>query len=168
VAGLRGFELREDDSPNSRSAVGERPDTYPLPSKFIRYFNQSCQNDVCRFESSQPRQRELRRTAVYDTRTCGWCGRRRGPRSECVRLWTLSPAGRTSVKPNRRLGVRVQLAAVLAELSQPCLPESCPDFSATFTTIAFDNSRIAAVSYRAMMCYLIVIRQTDGPGRRLR
>src|SRR6202022_3208764 len=29
-----------------------------------------------------------------------------------------------------------------ARLSQPCLPESCPDFSATFTTIAFDNSSL--------------------------
>jgi hypothetical protein len=24
----------------------------------------------------------------------------------------------------------------------PCLPESCPDVSATFTTIAFDNSSL--------------------------
>jgi hypothetical protein len=29
-----------------------------------------------------------------------------------------------------------------ARLSQPCLPESCPDFSATFTTIAFDDSSL--------------------------
>jgi hypothetical protein len=27
-------------------------------------------------------------------------------------------------------------------LSQPCLPESCSGFSATFTTIAFDNSSL--------------------------
>src|SRR5260370_9018963 len=27
-----------------------------------------------------------------------------------------------------------------ARLSQPCLPESCPDFSPTFTTIAFDHT----------------------------
>ena len=30
----------------------------------------------------------------------------------------------------------------LPTLSQPCLPESCPDFSATFTTIAFDDSSL--------------------------
>src|SRR6266849_6467089 len=29
-----------------------------------------------------------------------------------------------------------------ARLSQPCLPGSCPDFSATFTTIAFDDSSL--------------------------
>jgi hypothetical protein len=29
-----------------------------------------------------------------------------------------------------------------ARLSQPCLSESCPDFSATFTTVAFDNSSL--------------------------
>jgi hypothetical protein len=29
-----------------------------------------------------------------------------------------------------------------ARLSQPCLSESCPDFSATFTTIAFDDSSL--------------------------
>src|SRR6516162_10831922 len=29
-----------------------------------------------------------------------------------------------------------------ARLSQPCLPGSCPDVSATFTTIAFDNSSL--------------------------
>jgi hypothetical protein len=29
-----------------------------------------------------------------------------------------------------------------ARLSQPCLSESCSDFSATFTTIAFDNSSL--------------------------
>src|SRR5438128_8461243 len=27
-----------------------------------------------------------------------------------------------------------------ARLSQPCLPKSCSDFSATFTTVAFDDS----------------------------
>jgi hypothetical protein len=31
-----------------------------------------------------------------------------------------------------------------ARLSQPCLPESCPDVSATFTTVAFDDSIAAA------------------------
>src|SRR3981081_3408577 len=29
-----------------------------------------------------------------------------------------------------------------ARLSQPCLPGSCPDFSATFTTFAFDDSSL--------------------------
>src|SRR5712671_7427123 len=29
-----------------------------------------------------------------------------------------------------------------ARLSQPCLPESCPGVSATFTTIAFDDSSL--------------------------
>src|SRR5262245_23351899 len=29
-----------------------------------------------------------------------------------------------------------------ARLSQPCLPESCPDVSATFTTIDFDDSSL--------------------------
>src|SRR6202030_4391975 len=29
-----------------------------------------------------------------------------------------------------------------ARLSQPCLSESCSDFSATFTTIAFDDSSL--------------------------
>jgi hypothetical protein len=29
-----------------------------------------------------------------------------------------------------------------ARLSQPCLSESCSDFSATFTTIAFDNNSL--------------------------
>jgi hypothetical protein len=29
-----------------------------------------------------------------------------------------------------------------ARLSQPCLPESCSDFSATFTTVAFDDSSL--------------------------
>src|SRR5712672_3633841 len=29
-----------------------------------------------------------------------------------------------------------------ARLSQPCLTGSCPDFSATFTTIAFDDSSL--------------------------
>jgi Methyltransferase domain len=29
-----------------------------------------------------------------------------------------------------------------ARLSQPCLSESCPDFSATFTTIAFEDSSL--------------------------
>ena len=29
-----------------------------------------------------------------------------------------------------------------ARLSQPCLSESCPDVSATFTTIAFDDSSL--------------------------
>src|SRR6266481_8206994 len=29
-----------------------------------------------------------------------------------------------------------------ARLSQSCLPESCSDFSATFTTIAFDDSSL--------------------------
>ncbi len=29
-----------------------------------------------------------------------------------------------------------------ARLSQPCLPESCSDFSATFTTVAFKDSSL--------------------------
>jgi hypothetical protein len=29
-----------------------------------------------------------------------------------------------------------------ARLSQPCLPESCPDLSATLTTIAFDSNSL--------------------------
>jgi hypothetical protein len=34
-----------------------------------------------------------------------------------------------------------------ARLSQPCLPESCPDVSSTFTTIAFDNSSLRGKKY---------------------
>jgi hypothetical protein len=33
-------------------------------------------------------------------------------------------------------------SASCARLSQPCLPGSCPDVSATFTTVAFDNSSL--------------------------
>ena len=49
-----------------------------------------------------------------------------------------SPPGLTSPNP---LSTLLQRFAC-ARLSQPRLPESCPDFSATFTTIAFDDSSL--------------------------
>src|ERR1700681_2490832 len=44
----------------------------------------------------------------------------------------------TSSKPLSTLHRRF----TYVRLSQSCLPESCPDFSATFTTMAFDHSSL--------------------------
>jgi hypothetical protein len=41
---------------------------------------------------------------------------------------------------HRLIRFRHFIDGLLALASQPCLPESCPGVSATFTTIAFDDS----------------------------
>ena len=64
---------------------------------------------------------------------------------EVATLHTVRPrvdAAEVEAEAKRLAAVPFLQRFACARLSQPCLSESCSDFSATFTTIAFDNSSL--------------------------
>ena len=67
LAELRGFELPEDDSPNSHQLPEKGPTTLAAFTPIGRYFSQM-DNAILRFESSQPSQPsvgEVQKTLLY-------------------------------------------------------------------------------------------------------
>ena len=55
VAGLRGFELPNDNLPDRHQMLETGPTTSHVPTRIRHIFQSSNQNDVWRFESSQPK-----------------------------------------------------------------------------------------------------------------
>jgi hypothetical protein len=65
------------------------------------------------------------------------------------RRWSCYPISPCMTYRQGRLGSEEpeRLRASVWTPSQPCLPESCPDVSATFTTIAFDDSSLRWLAF---------------------
>jgi hypothetical protein len=65
LAGLRGIELPEDDSPNSHQLLEKGPTTLSAFTPIRQVFQSDGQNAILRFESSQPSHRVRSRAGLF-------------------------------------------------------------------------------------------------------